>query len=372
MRSILYLIQKEFIQIFRDKTMLPVIFILPIIQLIVLVYAATLEMKHIDMIIVDQDLSSTSRQLTSKFEGSPFFFVNEATFNLKEAENQITLDKADIIIYFPAGFEKQLYKENIAALQLQINAINATSAGLTNAYANYVIADFNRNIIAENRTHVSMVPLKNINVDYSFWYNPELNYKIYMLPGILVILITLIGMFLAALNIVREKEMGTIEQINVTPIAKYQFIFGKLFPFWVIAMFELAFGLIIGRILFHIPIEGSLLVLFGFASVYLIVALGIGLFISTLANTQQQVMFIVFFFMLTFVLMSGIFTPVESMPDWAQYVNYINPYAYFMRVIRMVLLKGSGFWDISKEFFSLLIYGFIILSLAVWRYRKTA
>ncbi|MEZ5196338.1 MAG: ABC transporter permease [Bacteroidales bacterium] len=372
MRSILYLIQKEFIQIFRDKTMLPVIFILPIVQLIVLVYAATLEMKHIDMIVVDNDLSTTSRKLTGKFEGSPFFFVNETTFNLKEAEDQITLDKADIIIYFPAGFEKQLYKENKASLQLQINAINATSAGLTNAYANYVIAAFNKSIVSENRSHIQIVPMKSINVDYSYWYNPELNYKIYMLPGILVILVTLIGMFLAALNIVREKEMGTIEQINVTPIVKYQFIFGKLFPFWVIAMFELAFGLTIGKILFDIPMEGSLLVLFGFAAVYLVVALGLGLFISTLANTQQQVMFIVFFFMLTFVLMSGIFTPVESMPDWAHYVNYINPYSYFMRVIRMVMLKGSGFWDISKEFFSLAVYGTVILSLAVWRYRKTA
>ena len=192
-----------------------------------------------------------------------------------------------------------------------------------------------------------------------------------MLPGILVILITIIGMFLAALNIVREKEMGTIEQINVTPILKYQFIFGKLFPFWVIAMFELAFGLTIGKILFSIPMVGSLWLLFGFTAVYLIVALGLGLFVSTLSNTQQQVMFLMFFFMLTFVLLSGIFTPVESMPEWAHWVNKINPYAYFMRVIRMILLKGSGFWDISKEFFSLLIYGTIILSLAVWRYRKT-
>jgi len=371
MRTILYLIQKEFIQIFRDKTMLPVIFIVPIVQLIVLVYAATFEMKHIEMVVVDNDLSTVSRKLISKIDGSPFFYVNNATFNIDEAENQITSDKADIILYIPAGFEKSLFKENYSTLQLQINAINATAAGLTNAYASNVIADFNKNIIAENINYIKVVPQKSLNINYSFWYNPELNYKIYMLPGILVILITLIGMFLTALNIVREKEMGTIEQINVTPIVKYQFIFGKLFPFWVIAMFELAFGLTIGKILFNIPMEGSLLLLFGFATVYLTVALGLGLFFSTLANSQQQVMFISFFFMLTFILMSGIFTPTESMPEWAHYFNIINPFAYFMRVIRMVLLKGSGFWDISKEIISLLIYGTIILSLAVWRYRKT-
>jgi ABC-2 type transport system permease protein len=136
-------------------------------------------------------------------------------------------------------------------------------------------------------------------------------------------------------------------------------------------MFELAFGLTIGKILFDIPMIGSLWLLFGFTAVYLIVVLGLGLFVSTLSDTQQQVMFLMFFFMLTFVLLSGIFTPVESMPEWAQKFNIINPYAYFMRVIRMILLKGSGFWDISKEFFSLLIYGTVILSLAVWRYRKT-
>jgi ABC-2 type transport system permease protein len=371
MRRILFIIQKEFIQIFRNRTMLPIIFILPVIQLVVLVYAATLEMKKIDMVVVDQDLSSTSRRLISKFDGSPFFKVNGSTFNIREAENEITTDRADIVIVIPPDFEKELFKKYKSKLQLQINAINATVAGLTNAYASSVIADFNRNIITENINYIQPSSGKSISINTSYWYNPELNYKIYMLPGILVLLITIIGMFLAALNIVREKEMGTIEQINVTPILKYQFIFGKLFPFWVIAMFELAFGLIVGKILFNIPMVGSLWLLFAFTAVYLIVALGLGLFVSTLSDTQQQVMFLMFFFMLTFVLLSGLFTPTESMPGWAQKVNIINPYAYFIRVIRMILLKGSGFWDISKEFFSLLIYGTVILSLAVWRYRKT-
>lgn len=372
MRTIRYIIQKEFIQIFRDKTMLPVIIIVPFVQLLILVYAATFEMKQIDMVIIDHDLSTISRRLTSKFEGSPFFKLHSFTFSMNEAESLLTNDKADIIIKIPEGFEKDLMKGQKARVQLLINAINATSAGLTNAYSNYVIADFNRNILAENINYINPVHLKNININYSYWYNSKLDYKIYMLPGILVILVTLIGTFLAALNIVREKEMGTIEQINVTPIRKYQFIAGKLIPFWIIAMAELAFGLVIGKVLFDIPFVGSLPLLFGFAAVYLLVALGLGLFISTMADTQQQVMFIIFFFLVTFILMSGIFTPTESMPTWAHYVNIINPFAYFMRVIRMVLLKGSGFTDISKEFYSLLVYACIIISLAVWRYRKTA
>lgn len=372
MKTIIHIIRKEFIQIFRNKTMLPIIFLLPIVQLLVLVHAATFEMKNINMVVVDQDLSSESRQLIGKFKGSPFFQIQLNTFSQKEAEEFIKADKADFILNIPNGFERDLLKENTANVQLLINAINGTTAVLTNVYASSVIADFNREVIIENINIIPPSNPSNINIEYSFWFNPELNYKIYMLPGILGILITLIGMFLTALNLVREKEMGTIEQINVSPIKKYQFIVGKLFPFLCIALFELAFGLTIGKLIFNIPMLGSLPLLFLFAAVYLLVALGIGLFISTLSTTQQQVMFVTFFLMIVFIMMSGIFTPTESMPMWAQKANIINPAAYFMKVIRMILLKGSGFMDIWKSFVSLLIYAVVILSLAIWKYRKIA
>jgi ABC-2 type transport system permease protein len=328
-------------------------------------------MKQIDMLVVDQDQSTLSHRLVSKFEGSTFFTIYGSTFSIEEANKNLAEDKVDIVLHIPIGFEEKLITGQKPKLQLLINAINATAAGLTSAYSNYVIADFNKLVITENINYVATNIQKQVKITSSYWYNTELNYKIYMLPGILVILITIIGSFLAALNIVREKEMGTIEQINVTPVQKYQFIVGKLVPFWVIAMLELSVGLTIGKILFSVPFVGSFWVLFGFASVYLLVALGVGLLISTMASTQQQVMFIIFFFLLTFILMSGIFTPVESMPKWAQQVNLLNPFAYFMRVIRMIMLKGSEFNNISKEFFSLLIYGITLLSLAVWRYRKT-
>jgi len=371
MRTILFIIRKEFTQIFRDRTILPVIIVMPFVQLVILVYASTFDMKKIDMVVVDEDMSTFSRRLVSKFSGSPFYDVHGYSTSIGNAGDELTSDRADIILRIPVDFEKSLVSGGHAKVQMLINAINATTAGLTSAYSSYVIADFNQNIVAENINLVSAEPFKTISIDHSFWYNPFMNYRIYMLPGILVVLVTIVGSFLTALNIVREKEMGTIEQINVTPIHKYQFIIGKLLPFWILALAELAFGLTLGKILFSVPFVGSLLLLFGFASVYLLVALGIGLFISTLASTQQQVMFIIFFFLLTFILMSGIFTPVESMPDWARKVNVVNPFAYFMRVIRMVLLKGSTFRDISSEFYSLLVYASIILGLAVWRYRKT-
>jgi ABC-2 type transport system permease protein len=208
-------------------------------------------------------------------------------------------------------------------------------------------------------------------VQDNYWFNPELDYKWYMAPGILAILVTLIGMFLSGMNLVREKEIGTIEQLNVTPIKKYQFILGKLFPFLVIALFDLAFGLVIARLVFDLPIAGSVVLLFGFAALYLIGALGLGLFISTVSDSQQQVMFVTFFFMIIFILMGGIFTSVENMPYLAQQFDRINPMYYFIRILRMIILKGSGFNDLIEEFVSLTVIGISFLSLAIWRYRKT-
>jgi ABC-2 type transport system permease protein len=370
MKTIIYLLQKEFIQVFRNRTMLPIIFVVPAVQLVILVFAANLEMKSIKMCVVDKDLSPSSRKLVSSFDGSPFYKIENSTFSIAEAEYLLQNNKADVILHIPAGFEKKLVRENQSKIQLLINSINSMSAGLINGYSTAVMADYNNRLRAE-WFDISKANIGRIDVIPQYWFNKELDYKIFMIPGILVVLVTIMGMFLAAMNLVREKELGTIEQINVTPIKKYQFLIGKLLPFWMIAMFELSLGLAIGRIFFHLPVEGSLWVLFAVASVYLFVAMGIGLFISTVTQTQQQVMFMSWFFMITFIMMSGIFTPAESMPDWAQKINIINPFAYFIRANRMILLKGSGFHDVLKEFISLSVYAAIILSLAVWKYRKT-
>lgn len=372
MRVLLTLLKKEFTQIGRNKLMLPVIFVIPVVQMIILVYAASLDMKNIDLVVVDQDLSPASRGLVSHFEASPYFTLKDLQGNYQEAENMISRDEADMILVFPADFERKLYNERGTDLQVVINAINSTEAGLMNAYSAQIISAYNQEIRSEWFGMDAGGSLMKLDISVAYWYNPLLDYKIYMFSGILVIVVTLIGMFLTALNLVREKELGTAEQMNVTPMRKYQFILAKLLPFLFIGLFELAFGLVIGRLLFDLPIRGSLLVLFSMATVYLIVALGIGLFLSTISNTQQQMMFVAFFFMVTFILMSGVFTPAESMPLWAQKINLINPMAYFMKAIRMILLKGSGFSDVAREFYSLLVYGTVILSLAILNYRKTA
>jgi ABC-2 type transport system permease protein len=349
--------------------MIPIIFVMPIVQMLVLVYAATFEMKNISFSVVDHDGSKISRGLVQKMSASPFFTLVSRPQNEDIAEEQLLTDKTNVVLVFPTGFESKLVRENKSEMQILINAINGTVAGLSQNYISQILMAYNKDIIVD---YLNVIPKlgQTIVVKPHFWYNLELNYKVYMVPGILVILVTVIGMFLSGLNLVREKEIGTIEQINVTPIKKYQFIIGKLLPFMLIGLFDLFFGLTIGKILFHLPMLGSLFTLFIMAILYLIVVLGAGLLISTFADTQQQMMFIGYFFILIFILMSGIFTPTESMPQWAQYLNLLNPIYYFMSGIRMILLKGSGFKDLAFQFYSLIIYGISIVSLAVWKYRK--
>lgn len=370
MRTILYILQKEFIQVIRDRTMLPIIFIVPILQLLVLSYTATFEIRNVNLVVVDHDGSPASRDLTAKFEGSPFFTIMGRAETYAMAEEALINNRADQVLQIPKGFEKEIIKDRKASLMVTTNAINGSAASLMNAYALNIIKDYNSNVIVEQMG--LKAPPDPISISSAYWYNPELDYFTYMVPGILVLLVTVISAFLSAMNIVREKEIGTIEQINVTPIRKYQFILGKLIPFWFIAMFELAFGLILAKLVFDIPIVGSLGLVFFMAGIYLFVALGMGLLISTVSNTQQQAMFLTWFLMVIFILMSGLFTPVQSMPEWAQWMNKANPIAYFIDVMRMVLLKGSAFGDIINQFIALMVLALILNTLAVWRYRKVA
>ena len=372
MRTILLFIRKEFLQIFRNKGMLPIIFIMPIIQLLILSNAADFEIKNIRTVIVDFDQSSLSRGLTQKILHNDHFNVVANEFSEKTALKWFDAEKARLILRIPRGFEKSLMKQSSVKVQLLINAIDGAAAGVIFAYTTSLLATFNKQVTEECFNFYDLEPNQSIHIEPSYWFNPELNYKTYMVPGILVLLITMVGAFLSGMNIVREKEIGTIEQINVTPIRKYQFVIGKLLPFWFLALFELSFGLAIAKLVFNIPIVGSLGVIYLFASVYLILILGIGLFISTLADTQQQAMFLAWFTLIVFILLSGLFTPIEAMPEWAQRFTEFNPVAYFVRVIRMVMLKGAGLAEIWKYLLFLFGYAVIVLGLATWRYRKTA
>ena len=372
MRTIMYLIRKEFLQIFRNKFISKAIFAVPLVQMLILVPAITFEIKYVTLTMVDKDLSPESRGLISKLEGSTFFRISCSTFSERQANDLLNRNKCSMVLEIPSGFGEDISAGRTGKLLATVDAINASSAQLSWAYLNGVIRDYNADLYKKTITSMPVNPAPVIQITNRYWYNEELNYKYYMLPGILAILVTAIGFLLAGLNMVREKEIGTIEQINVTPVRKYQFIIAKMVPFLLIGFVDLALGLAIGKLAFNIPFEGSMMLMFFGASLFLVAVLGLALFISTFSSTQQQYMFIAFFCMIIFILMSGIFTPYESMPVWAQNFNLVNPVAYLMRINRMVMLKGSTMHDISREIYSLAVIAICFSSLAVRRYRKTA
>jgi ABC-2 type transport system permease protein len=313
------------------------------------------------------------RQLISTFQSSSYFKILDDFESKKEANLQMEKGKVDVILEIPNHFQRNLVTDKTTTLSVSINAIDGAAAGVENVYISQIIASFNQKIQSQlyQYNDNTFVQPQNIVTIPSFWYNNTLNYKTLMVPGILVLLVTMLTLFLSAMNIVREKEIGTLEQINVTPIKKHQLIIGKLFPFWLLGLMLLSVGLLIAKLVFHIPILGNIGLIYGFTSVYLLVVLGIGLFISNYTETQQQAMFIAWFITVIFILMSGLFTPIESMPNWAQKLTLLNPIRYFVEIIRMVMLKGARFSNISRPFFIIAIYAFVINGFAVWSYKKT-
>ncbi|TNE55912.1 MAG: ABC transporter permease [Bacteroidetes bacterium] len=368
MRTVFFLVQKEFLQIFRNKFMLPMLLVMPVVQTILLSFAANYEIKNLSLGVVDHDLSPLSRQLVAQFGASGYFKVANTSFTVKEADADLARERTDLILEIPPHFERNLVREGNTAVSITANAINAVKAGLAVGYANSIVQAFARSHTGAGAKPGVAPP--GIQVTYSNWFNPELDYKTFMVPGILGVIISLIIGFLTALNIVREREIGTIEQLNVTPIRKWQFILGKLTPFWMISLVMMTIGLTIGWLVFRIPMLGDLRLVFLYTLVFAPCMLGLGFLISNFAESQQQAMFTAWFFMVIFILMCGLFTPTDSMPEWAQYLNMINPVKYFVEFMRLVLLKGAGFADIRQNFLTVLGYAVVVNGLAVWTYRK--
>lgn len=371
-RTLSILIKKEFLQIFRNRSILAIIFVMPVIQLVILPLAANYEIKNIKIAVVDHDKSTQSRELIRKITASGYFKMTHYSENYEKAYEEIEKDKADLILEIPNNFEKDLVRENSGKILLAINAINGTKAGLSASYLAQILQDYNRQIQVEIDPDVeSSAETSGLEIVPTFWFNENYNYRLSLVPGILAFLVTLISGYLAALNIVQEKETGTIEQINVSPIKKRDFILGKLIPFWILAMVAFTIGLFVTIFVYKIQMQGSFLLLYGFIAVYLVTVLGLGLLASVYSETQQQAMFIVFFFMMIFILMSGLFTPTESMTEWAKYIAYANPVTYGVDGIRLIMLKNSGVRDLLPHFSFLIGLGSVAISWAVLRYRKT-
>jgi ABC-2 type transport system permease protein len=370
MRVLKFLLQKEFRQILRDPSIFRILFIAPMIQLIILPLAADYQIKNINLSVVDHDHSQYSQILINKIVSSGYFRLKDYSATFPQAMHSIELDKADLVLEIPAYFQRDLVKDNKANLFIAANAINGIKAGLGSAYIQQIIQNYNQTVRMQWVQFPRFDPQPTIDVEYSDWYNPNMNYQYFMVPGILVMLLTIIGSNFAALNIVKEKELGTIEQINVSPIKKMYFILGKLIPFWILALVVLTFGLTIANVVYGIVPLGSYLTIYIFSAIYLLAVLGLGLLLSTYAQTQQQSFLVAFFITMIFNLMSGLFTPIESMPQWAQVITWFNPVTYFIEVMRMVILKGSGLADIKNQIFAVLGFAVFFNGWAILNYRK--
>lgn len=343
-------------------------FAMPVIQLVVLPLAMDFDVKHINLSVIDHDHSSISQQLIHKIYASGYFIPISVDMKYEEAIHRIEQEETDVILEIPLNFERNLIREGTQQVGLYADAINGTKAGIGTAYLNRIIADFNAELERANgKNQIGIVEILQRN-----WYNPLEAYKFNVVPAVLVLLLTLIGGFMTALNIVREKEIGTIEQINVSPIKKWQFILGKMIPFWIIGLLIFTVGLFVCFFVYGIPLQGSLGLLYLFAAIYLIAVLGFGLLISTYSDNQVQAMFIAFFFMMIFMLMSGFFTSTDSMPPWARILSNLTPVTHFVKVVRMIILKASALRDVQLELLYLVAFAIVLNVWAIWNYRKTS
>ena len=375
MRTLRFLLKKEYLQIFRDRVMVAQMLLLPCLQLALLANAATFEVTSARLVVIDEDRSSTSRGLVDRLSAARRFEVVGTATSGHAADEALMRREAGVILHIPRDFERDLVRTRTAPVQIVLNAEDGAAAGVTLSYAQRIVGEYASELAATLRLTASgsegPVPGRGrLDVRARGWYNPELDYRLYMVPGILVQLVTMVGTLLTAMNIVREKELGTLEQLNVTPVTRGQFIAAKLIPLWSLGLVALSIGLLVARFAFDVPMRGSVVLVFATASVYLLAALGVGLLVSTIVSTQQQAMFVTFFIILVYLLMSGLFTPVRSMPAWAQWIAQANPVMHFIEIMRAVMLRGAGVREIGRSLTVLAALAVVMFTLSMRQYAK--
>lgn len=361
-----YLIEKEIKQLRRNLFLPQMLVMYPLLIMLVFPWAVNMEIRNINLTIVDNDQSQLSMRLKNKASASGYFRFVGMNDSFDAGLAAIEAGDADIILEIPNGFDKQIIRERHGQVLIAANTVDGMKGALGSSYLAAIINDFSDELQKERGISIQLpVDITVINR-----FNPRQDYKIFMIPALIVIILTLICGFLPALNIVGEKETGTIEQMNVTPVPKLLFILSKLIPYWVLGMLILSFCILLGKIVYNLFPVGSLLTLYGYAFLFLILISGFGLIISNKSKTYQQAMFVMFFFLIVFILMSGLFTPIASMPLWARILTYFNPLRYFIEIMRAVYLRGTTFLELWPEGMALSIFA-LVFNLWAWRsYRK--
>lgn len=346
-----YLIEKEFKQLARNSFLPRLILLFPCMMMLIIPWAATLEIEDLRIVIIDNDHSPSSERLVHRIEASPYFKLTGLPDTYRDGLEAIEKDRADMLLEIPRGFEKEQVNGRPASALVAVNAVNGTKGGLGSSYLNQILA-----------------PAGNTSIRYLF--NPHLEYKNYMVPALMTMLLVLLCGFLPALNVVGEKEAGTIEQINVTPVSRFTFILSKLLPYWLIGFIVLNLCMLLAWLVYRLTPSGNIFCIYIATIVFTFVVSGLGLVISNYSATMQQAMFVMWFCMLIFILMSGLFTPISSMPQWAQCITYANPLRYFMEIMRMVYLKGSSLTDILPQLGTLAIFATVLYLWAIVSYKK--
>jgi ABC-2 type transport system permease protein len=361
LRTILALIRKEFLQVFRDPIMLRLIFIMPLVQLLVLGYAINTDVKNINTAVYDFDRSDLSREFIRSLSAGDYFITETTDIPLLESDQAFTSNRSSVALIIPEDFSKQLGMGKSVDAGLIVDGTNANSAAISIGYANIIANQFNRRLAGRDMP---------ITMRQKLLYNPESESVYYMVPGIVAVLLTMVTMMLTAMAIVRERESGTLEQLMVTPISTPVFILGKTIPFAILGFVMMSIGLGFGILWFKIPFAGSLTLLYVLSFVYIFTTLGIGMFISTVTHSQQQAMFFTWFFSVFAILTSGFFNPVDNMPQLVQYITYLNPLRYFMKIVRGILMKGSGVDALFTDIAALVVFSIVIFTSSWLRFSK--
>jgi len=363
------LVQKEFAQFFKDKKLLPIIFVAPILQLVFLGFAASLDVKNISFVLCDLDKTSESRKLTELFVNSGYFTLEYSTENYKDVQQYLDNSNVAMAIVIPSKFGIKIVRKETANIQLLFDGSEGNSTAIASSYAAQIINRFSQNILVDMVG--DMKRLGGINAETRAWYNPTLISRKFMVPGVLVLLLLITTMNLTSMAIVKEKEIGTLEQLLVTPLRPIEMIIGKLVPFTLIGLIVVCVAMTVMVFGFSIPIRGSVVLLFILTGFFLMTSLGLGLFVSTISKTQQQAMMIgMFFIMQPMMYLSGFVFPVENMPEVLQWIAYGIPMKYYLTVIRSIILKGVGISDLWFEAIMLFGMGAAILIASVLRFRE--
>jgi ABC-2 type transport system permease protein len=373
MKSILNFIKKEFLQFKRDPKMFGIILIAPVVQLIFLGYAANLDIERIKLVVYDQDKTTTSRKLITVLTSSGYFVIQDYVNDYKSVTEFLDYNKAIIALVIPNDFEKNLNRKETAKLQAIFDGSDGNTASIAAGYFQQIVLQFAQRTTFEmlESSGTAFSPIGNVNPEIRVWYNHTLKTRNYMVPGIVGLLLSIVTLLLTSLAVVKEKEIGTMEQLIVTPLKPYQIIIGKLVPFIFLGFISIIIVLTAMRFIFDIPVKGSLIFLFLSAFFYILSTLGLGLFVSTISKTQQQAMMIaVFAVMMPMVFLSGFAFPVENMPKIIQYISYVIPLKYFINIIRGVISKGLGFPELWLNAAVLLAMGVVILLLSSLRFQR--